>query len=76
VDRLLDSLYEQQETVADRGRRVALVRQFERRALSRAYSVPVLWWHRQVVLDRRVRGWHISPSHYLGQNLADVWLER
>jgi peptide/nickel transport system substrate-binding protein len=76
VDRLLDNLYEQQEAEADRGRRAALVRQFERRALNRAYSVPVLWWHRQVVLDRKVKGWHISPSHYLGQDLADVWLER
>jgi peptide/nickel transport system substrate-binding protein len=76
VDRPLDILYERQEAEADRARRAVLVRQFERRALNRAYSVPVLWWHREVVLDRRVRGWHISPSHYLGQELADVWLGR
>jgi peptide/nickel transport system substrate-binding protein len=28
------------------------------------------------VMDRDVRGWHITPSHYLGQDLADVWLAK
>jgi peptide/nickel transport system substrate-binding protein len=38
--------------------------------------VPVLWWRRAVVTDMAVRGWHITPSHYLGQDLAEVWLAR
>jgi peptide/nickel transport system substrate-binding protein len=23
-----------------------------------------------------VKGWHISPSHFLGNNLAAVWLDK
>lgn len=76
TDRTLDALYDRQSREPDRRKRYELVREFERRALRLAYSVPVLWWHRAVVMDRSVRGWHITPSHYLGQNLADVWLAR
>ena len=61
---------------ADRRKRYDLIREFERRALRLAYTVPVLWWQRTVVMDRNVRGWQITPSHYLGQDLAEVWLAR
>ena len=73
-DRTLDNLFDRQTGEADRRRRYELIREFERRALRLAYAVPVLWWHRTVVMDRNVRGWHITPSHYLGQDLAEVWL--
>ena len=76
TDRTLDNLFDRQAGEADRRKRQELVREFERRALRLAYAVPVLWWHRAVVMDRNVRGWHITPSHYLGQDLAEVWLMR
>lgn len=74
TDRTLDNLFDRQSGEADRRKRHELVREFERRALRQAYAVPVLWWHRAVVMDRSVRGWRITPSHYIGQDLADVWL--
>ena len=74
TDRLLDNLFDRQSGEADRRKRYELIREFERRALRLAYSVPVLWWHRTVVMDRTVRGWQITPSHYVGQDLAQVWL--
>ncbi len=76
TDRTLDSLFDRQSGEADMRKRRELVREFERRALRLAYSVPVLWWHRAVVMDRNVRGWQITPSHYLGQDLAEVWLAK
>ena len=76
TDRTLDSLFDRQSTEADRRKRYELIREFERRALRLAYSVPVLWWHRAVVMDHKVRGWQITPSHYVGQDLAEVWLAR
>ncbi len=76
TDRTLDNLYDQQSGEADRRKRYDLIREFERRALRLAYTVPVLWWQRTVVMDRNVRGWQITPSHYLGQDLAEVWLAR
>jgi hypothetical protein len=31
-------------------------------------------WHRIVPHDARVRGWIITPSHYLNNQLDTVWL--
>ena len=38
--------------------------------------LPVLWWNRIVVLSRRVKGWHETPSHVIGQDLAELWLDK
>jgi peptide/nickel transport system substrate-binding protein len=76
TDRFLDALFIGQALTNDPRERLKIVRQFERQALTEANSVPVLWWNRITVLSRRVRGWHVTPSHYLGQDLADVWLEK
>ncbi|MCM0020011.1 MAG: ABC transporter substrate-binding protein [Tagaea sp.] len=74
IDAELDRLYAAQSRERDFQRRFDLIRQFERRALEQAYQVPLLWWHRLVPTHRTVMGWRMSPSHNLGQDLADVWL--
>jgi peptide/nickel transport system substrate-binding protein len=74
IDAELDRLYAAQSRERDFQRRFDLIRQFERRALEQAYQVPLLWWHRIVPTHRVVMGWRMSPSHNLGQDLADVWL--
>lgn len=75
TDRFLDALFIGQAVTGDPRQRLKIVRQFERQELTEATIVPVLWWNRIVVTSRRVHGWHITPSHFLGQDLADVWLE-
>jgi len=74
TDRELDHLFELQKDAADREQRYALLRQFERRMLTEAYNVPLLWWQRIVVMSAKVRGWQMSPSHLIGQDLEQVWL--
>ncbi len=74
IDRELDQLFDRQRETVDPAERTRLIRQFEARALSQAYQVPILWWHRIVATSSRVRGWHMSPSHTLGQDLATVWI--
>ena len=76
TDRFLDALFLGQALMADPRERLKAVRQFERQAITQANAVPVLWWNRIVVLSRRVKGWHITPSHMLGQDLAEVWLDK
>ena len=75
TDRMLDALFVGQAVTADPRQRVKIVREFERRALTEAYSVPILWWNRIIANASRFKGWSITPSHYLNQDLADVWLE-
>src|SRR5262245_11348090 len=74
TDRELDRLFELQKNATDREQRYALLRQFETRMLTEAYNVPLLWWQRIVVMSAAVKGWQMSPSHLIGQDLERVWL--
>jgi peptide/nickel transport system substrate-binding protein len=76
TDRQLDELFDRQSGELDRKKRYALLREFERRALEQAYTIPTIWWHRIIVSHRQMKGWHITPSHYVGQDLSDVWLDQ
>ena len=38
-----------------------LVNEFERYALAQAYNVPVLWYQRIVVNNKKVKGWELPP---------------
>ncbi len=73
-DPVLDELYVKQARATDPAERRRLVRDFERRVIQEAYQVPTVWWQRIVPHWSKVRGWKVSPSHYLGQDLRDVWL--
>jgi peptide/nickel transport system substrate-binding protein len=75
TDRLLDALFVGQAVTSDPRQRARIVRDFERRALTSANAVPILWWNRIIANSSRVKGWSITPSHYLNQDLAGVWLE-
>ena len=75
TDRFLDALYIGQALSTDPRQRAKIVRDFERHALDAAYTVPLLWWNRIVVTADKFKGWNMSPSQYIGQDLADVWLE-
>ncbi|MEJ1977545.1 MAG: ABC transporter substrate-binding protein [Acetobacteraceae bacterium] len=74
TDPVLDDLYAKQARTVDKAARLQAVRQFEARVLEQSYVVPVLWWHRIVVLNASVKGWTMSPSDMIYQDLADIWL--
>ena len=74
VDRVLDGIYDQLVAITDQPRRRQLVRDFEARLYEQSYMMPFLWQNRITVTSARVRGWHITPSHLLNQDLRDVWL--
>jgi peptide/nickel transport system substrate-binding protein len=55
----------------------ALMRQFEKYVMDdQAHELMTLWWYRIVPSRSYVKGWHISPSHFLGNSLAAVWLDQ
>jgi peptide/nickel transport system substrate-binding protein len=56
--------------------RTKIVNEMERYSLTQAYNVPLLWWQRIIVNNKRVKGWHMTPSNYIGQDLVEVWLDR
>ncbi len=74
-DKTLDDLYDRQSRTTDVQQRTSLIRQFEKRLLDeQAYQFHVLWWQRIIPHSTRVRGWKITPNHYVNQDLRDVWL--
>lgn len=75
TDRFLDALYVGQAVTTDPRKRAQIVRDFERHALTEAYTVPLLWWNRIVVTAANLKGWSITPSHFIGQDLTDVWID-
>jgi peptide/nickel transport system substrate-binding protein len=74
TDPELDELYAKQHSTADKAERYRLLRQFETRMLTQAYTVPILWLNRIIVLRKKLRGWNMTPSPFVGQDLEKLWL--
>ena len=75
VDPVLDDLYVRQSRTVEPAQRRQHIRAFERRLLhEEAHYISTLQWHRIVPHSARVRGWTITPSHYLNNQLDTVWL--
>jgi len=50
-------------------------RALEKRLLDeQAHVISTLWWHRIVPHHARVRGFTITPSHFLNAQLDTIWL--
>jgi len=74
-DSKLNDLYLQQARTTDKAERRNIIRSFEKMTLEDAYTIPLFWWHRIVVINQQVKGWTMSPSHMIYQSLEDVWLQ-
>jgi peptide/nickel transport system substrate-binding protein len=63
------------ETDFDKQR--ALMRQYETYVIdTEAYEWPMLWWYRMLPARSYMKGWKIGPSHYVNQDLANIWLDQ
>jgi peptide/nickel transport system substrate-binding protein len=76
VDREVDKLYEQIARVPNGDERKALVRALEARLLNEAYMVPLFWGRLFVVQAKEVEGYMVVPSHFIGQDLSDAWINK
>jgi peptide/nickel transport system substrate-binding protein len=76
-DKEESALYDKMLRETDFAKQRALMREFEKYVLdTKAHEIFLLWWYRIVPYQSYVKGWKISPSHYLNQDLATVWLDR
>jgi peptide/nickel transport system substrate-binding protein len=70
-------LYDKMLRETDFVKQRALMRQYEKYVLDdQAHVAFLLWWYRIVPYRSYVKGWKISPSHYLNQDLATIWLDK
>lgn len=74
-DRELDKLFDAMNRTTDVAEQRRIMRQYEKRVLDdQAHMFVTLWWYRIIPHRSVVRGWKISPSHHMNQDLATVWL--
>ncbi len=74
-DTVIDDLYSRQGRATDPEERKKILRQLEKRLLDEeAHVAYTLQWHRIVPHLSKVKGWTITPSHYLNNQLDAVWL--
>jgi peptide/nickel transport system substrate-binding protein len=76
IDRKVDTLYDRQAHTMDKAARKLIVRELEDHLIDEGYSLPVFWTNRIVAMSPEIKGWAMMPSHFLGQDLRDVWLDR
>jgi len=54
-----------------------LMREYETHTINdEARQLMVTWWYRIIPYRSYMKGWKISPSHYLNQDLANIWLDK
>jgi peptide/nickel transport system substrate-binding protein len=70
-------LYNRMLHEADPAKQRVVMREFEKYVLdTEAHEIVTPWWYRIIPYRSYVKGWKISPSHYINQDLATVWLDR
>jgi len=71
------ALYDKMLRETDFPKQRSLMRDFEKYVLdTQAHEIWVLWWYRIIPYRSYVKGWKISPGHYINQDLATVWLDK
>ena len=76
-DPAMDEMYGKMTQSGDVKEQRSIMREFEKRALQdQAHMLTTLWWYKINVHRSYVKGWKISPSHYLNQHLDQVWIDK
>jgi len=75
-DPIIDDLFEKQKRARSKEERIGHLRQLEARLFDQAYNVPLIWWHRIVARSPAIKGWKLLPTHYVNQDMVNVWLDQ
>jgi peptide/nickel transport system substrate-binding protein len=74
-DTMTDDLYSKQSRATDPEERRRILRAFEKRLYDEeVHFIHTFVWNRIVPHLSKVRGWTITPGHFLNQQLDTVWL--
>jgi peptide/nickel transport system substrate-binding protein len=76
-DAELLKLYDAMNRTGDEAEQRKIMRAYEKRVIDdEAYNHITLWWYRIIPHRTYMKGWKITPSHYLNQDLSVVWLDK
>jgi peptide/nickel transport system substrate-binding protein len=70
-------LYEAMQKETDPAKVRVAMRAYEKHTLdTMVHEIVLPYWYRIILERSYVKGWKISPSHYLNQDLANIWLDK
>ncbi len=76
-DQVEIGLYNKMLRETDPTKQRVAMRDFEKYVIdTQAHELPLTFWYRIVPYRSYVKGWKISPSHYINQDLATIWLDK
>lgn len=75
-DRVVDELYKQQQGELDEEKRIALVRDLQRRMLKEMLWMPGLWWKRIETRSALIKNYEPMHTHHMNRRMEDVWLAK
>ncbi len=72
-----NKLFDSMNRTGDVAEQRSIMRAYERRVLDEQASASItLWWYRIIPHRTYMKGWTVTPSHYLNQDLSQVWLDK
>jgi peptide/nickel transport system substrate-binding protein len=73
----LIKLHDAMNRTGDVAEQKKIMRAYEKRVLNDLASSSItLWWYRIIPHRSYMKGWEITPSHYLNQDLSQIWLDK
>jgi peptide/nickel transport system substrate-binding protein len=67
----------QMQSETDPKKQREAMRAYEKHTMdTEVHEIVLPYWYRIVMGRSYVKGWKISPSHYLNQDLANIWLDK
>jgi peptide/nickel transport system substrate-binding protein len=70
-------LYDRMLRETDFAQQRQMMREFEKLVLdTEAHEIFLLWRYRIVPYRTYVKGWKVSPSHYVNQDLGTIWVDK
>jgi peptide/nickel transport system substrate-binding protein len=75
-DPKVDELFDKQAAAQDPAERKRYVTELQAYLLHKAYTIPQFWAERMIPVASEVHGYKATPSLYVGQDLADIWLSQ
>ena len=73
----LEKLYQDLLRAGTEEEQRKIMRELERQVLDeKASQMITLWWYKINPHWNHVKGWKIAPSHYLGQQLDQIWIDK
>ncbi|MEZ5854711.1 MAG: ABC transporter substrate-binding protein [Hyphomicrobiaceae bacterium] len=73
----LEKMFDTMVRTRDKAEQKKLMTQYQKRVLDeQAHNFQIFWWYKINPYRSYLKGWKITPSHYLNQDLSGLWIDK